>query len=159
MYFKENYVSQLRLRFKVRIYQEFRIDFFLFSNTQILGYTQNFLEETKHSQYVNEKNESLLQFCQVVEKIFSTGIAAGCNSLGFTKQFDAWTVLKKIAQFKKDGNFQYRYSVENVKKQKNVLTNIGKLRLLIRYCLVNKCLHVPVEYLVCYYFLLNLEII
>lgn len=116
--------------------------------------TQSFLEEIQHSQYVSEQNSHLPIFCLGVEKIFNTGLLVSVNSIGFIKHVDAWSLLDKISCVKDEIiTYAFRSSVENVKLHKNVLTKVGKLRLLIRYCLVSKCLHVPVEYLVSYFFL------
>lgn len=105
------------------------------------------LEELQISQHVTDASPSLLKFCQTIEKIFTSGIVAISSTLGFVKCLEAWDVFKKLAQNKRDGGFQYRNSVEHVKKHRNVFSNIGKLRLLIRYALVNKCLYAPVEYI------------
>ncbi|XP_065158984.1 uncharacterized protein [Atheta coriaria] len=44
-------------------------------------------------------------------------------------------------------NYQITQVIESVKQRKDVLTQDGRFRLAVRYCLVRKCLHRPIEYL------------
>ena len=46
-------------------------------------------------------------------------------------------------------SFSFIRAVEIAKTCYKVKTPTGRLRLLIRCCLVNKCLHIPVEIAVC----------
>jgi hypothetical protein len=45
-------------------------------------------------------------------------------------------------------SFSYRNSVQEVQSTKHVQTPLGKFRLLVRHCLMKKCLHFSLQYLV-----------
>lgn len=44
--------------------------------------------------------------------------------------------------------FAYKTAVDKVQEFRNVQTPLGRFRLLVRFCLVYKCLHVPVQQIV-----------
>lgn len=115
----------------------------------ISGYIIKFLEDIKEFNCISDDNPNLAVFCENVEKIFHYGLISSHNSFGFTKPNDPWTWLEKISNVRDDIiTFGYINSVESVKHYQSILSNVGKLRLLIRNCLNRKSLHVPVEYLV-----------
>jgi hypothetical protein len=66
----------------------------------------------------------------------------------------SWLKLYKTIYYCSSAAFNYISSVNAVKASQKVVTPTGRLRLLIRSCLVNRCLHVPVEILVCLILLL-----
>ncbi|XP_022903455.1 uncharacterized protein [Onthophagus taurus] len=111
------------------------------------GCILNFFEEIKENG-INDSNPDLLVFCSTTEKIFSTGLNQIHNTLGFIKSINnPWLWLDKIASDKAI-SFTYLNCVEKVRKCKSIQTNLGRLRLLIRLCLSQKCLHIPLEYLI-----------
>lgn len=120
---------------------------FLFS-----GCIQRFLQKLQDCDYITDENSNLIQFCQNLERVFIYGLISVQNAFGFTKSVDPWNWLEKLA-FSKDSSISFSFinSVEAVKRYQSILTNTGKLRLLIRNCLTSKSLHVPVEYLVSFY--------
>lgn len=114
-----------------------------------LSFLNELNENGNKNKNVNESSPTLLHFCQIIEKIFYSKLQTTCNTLGFIKYNTPWSWLAEIAE---DNHylitFSYKNSVDGVKEQKHIVTNTGKFRLLIRHFLVNKCLHVPVQYLV-----------
>ncbi|GJQ72241.1 hypothetical protein Trydic_g3332 [Trypoxylus dichotomus] len=114
----------------------------------IKGCILAFLEEIRINHCINDSNAVLLLFCQNLEKILNLGLVPVYNTFGFCKYIDAWIWLEKITH-DRNANLSYSYvhCIGNVKLCRNVITNIGKLRLLIRLCLIHKCLHIPIEYL------------
>lgn len=115
----------------------------------ISGCTLNFLTELNNLENILDTNATLVRFCQTLENIFIQGLKTSCNTLGFIKYTDPWTWLENVGATKHNLiTFSYRTSVDTVKQFRNVFTNTGRFRLLIRYCLVNKCLHVPLEFMV-----------
>lgn len=116
------------------------------------GCIARFLQDTKTTGHISDKNTHLIGFCQCVEAVFNNGLLQQIT-FPFTKTTSAWSWLEKCASAKHNVvTFTYLSAVEEAKKYKYILTNSGKLRLLIRICLNEKCLHVPVQYLVsCYY--------
>lgn len=118
-----------------------------------------FLEEIKINNCINDSNSILLLFCQSLEKIFSLGLLPCHNTFGLFKYVDPWVWLEKITHNKNsDISYSYSHCVDNAKLCRNVITNIGRLRLLIRLCLVYKCIHIPLEYLVSNYYTLYVHI-
>lgn len=107
-----------------------------------------FLEEIKINHCINDSNSILLLFCQTLEKILNYGLIP-VHTFGFSKYVEPWVWMEKITHDKNtDLLYSYLHCVDTVKLHKNVMTNIGKLRLLMRLCLIHKCLHIPIEYLV-----------
>ncbi|GLH16124.1 uncharacterized protein GBIM_20481 [Gryllus bimaculatus] len=96
---------------------------------------------------VLDSNENLKQFCSYVERIFQKGLLLRSYSLGFLKVPESWHWLEEIATMEHGANYNYISSVTHVKNSPKLSTALGKLRHLIRVCLVNRCLHVPVEIL------------
>lgn len=105
------------------------------------------LVQTSGSNEVTDENAELQPFCQILERVFQKGLLRN-TTLGFTKISESWYWLEQVASQQNGVPFSYVSSVNAVKSSHKVLTPIGKLRLLIRTCLVKRCLHVPVEILV-----------
>ncbi|XP_076248305.1 uncharacterized protein LOC143188119 isoform X2 [Calliopsis andreniformis] len=68
--------------------------------------------------------------------------------VNFPKLPDAWYWLEEIAEKHFSSSCTYSLVVEQVKQNQKVHTPTGRLRLLIRTCLMRKCLYMPVEMLV-----------
>lgn len=99
--------------------------------------------------YVADSAPTLINFCQIIEKVFYSNIKVISNTLGFIKCITPWMWMEEIVNENHFPiTFPYKNSIDFVKGQKNVATNAGKFRLLIRHLLVSKCLHIPIEYLV-----------
>lgn len=94
---------------------------------------------------INDTSEDLLLLCNALENIFRKGIIG-----------HSWDWLEEMKSQMESGSimksFNFVRSVEAVKTCPKVKTSVGRLRLLIRYCLIHKCLHVPVEVMVCLVF-------
>jgi hypothetical protein len=105
------------------------------------------LVQTSGSSEITDDNAELQHFCQNLERVFQKGLLRS-TSLGFAKVSESWYWLEQLASQHSGVAFNYISSVNAVKTSQKVVTPTGKLRLLIRTCLVNRCLHVPVEILV-----------
>ncbi|XP_049950780.1 uncharacterized protein LOC126458033 isoform X1 [Schistocerca serialis cubense] len=97
---------------------------------------------------VTDNNETLYPFCMCVETVLQRGLSYIHGPFGLIKTPQSWTWLEQIAQRYPGAPYSYVSSVNEVRNSKKVTTPVGKLRLLIRVCLVRKCLHVPVELIV-----------
>lgn len=97
---------------------------------------------------VTDSNETLYPFCMCVETVFQRGLSYTHGPFGLIKTPQSWTWLEQLAQRYPSAPYSYVSSVNEVRNSKKVTTPLGKLRLLIRVCLVKKCLHVPVEFIV-----------
>ncbi|XP_017768613.1 PREDICTED: uncharacterized protein LOC108556841 [Nicrophorus vespilloides] len=95
---------------------------------------------------INDDCDALIGFCQCVERIFAKGILQKPNSFGIIRRIDAWTWMERISNELND--FGYKSSVESARNRKDIFTNRGRFRALVRYCLNRRCLHVPVEQLI-----------
>lgn len=105
------------------------------------------LVQTSGSSEITDDNAELQHFCQNLERVFQKGLLRN-TSLGFAKVSESWYWLEQLASQRSGVAFNYVSSVNAVKTSQKVVTPTGKLRLLIRTCLVHRCLHVPVEILV-----------
>ncbi|KAF3429268.1 hypothetical protein E2986_10204 [Frieseomelitta varia] len=97
---------------------------------------------------IDEENEDLLFFFKSLEKCFQKGILMRLNPISFPKLPDAWYWMEEIAEKHFSSSCTYSLVVEQVKQNSKVYTPTGRLRLLIKTCLMRKCLHMPVEMLV-----------
>ncbi|PNF43814.1 hypothetical protein B7P43_G07762 [Cryptotermes secundus] len=105
------------------------------------------LVQMSGSSEITDDNAELQHFCQSLERVFQKGLLRN-TALGFTNVFESWYWLEQLACQHSGATFNYISSVNAVKASQKVVTPTGRLRLLIRTCLVNRCLHVPVEILV-----------
>ncbi|XP_012138958.2 uncharacterized protein LOC100874999 isoform X1 [Megachile rotundata] len=112
---------------------------------ELKGWTRKL---TEHGKEIDDENEDLPAFCKCLEKCFQKGILLRLSTLGFPKLPDAWYWLEEITEKNFSSCCTYSLVVEQVKQSPKVHTATGRLRLLIRTCLIRKCLHVPVEMLV-----------
>ncbi|XP_076302566.1 LOW QUALITY PROTEIN: uncharacterized protein LOC143220866 [Lasioglossum baleicum] len=97
---------------------------------------------------INDDNEHLLFFYKSLERCFQKGILMRLNPIGFSKLPNAWYWLEEIAEKHFSSCCTYSLVVEQVKQNPKVYTPTGRFRLLIKTCLIRKCLHMPVELLV-----------
>ncbi|KAK9882958.1 hypothetical protein WA026_001176 [Henosepilachna vigintioctopunctata] len=105
---------------------------------------QRFLAEK--SGKISDDNRYLAPFCQKLENIFYAGIKNSNKLFSTAAPYD-W--LLNISKTKKlELQFNYLNALYEVEKNRFLTSRLGKFRLLLRYCLTLKCLHVPVEYLV-----------
>ncbi|CAK9833293.1 hypothetical protein ANTRET_LOCUS10002 [Anthophora retusa] len=112
---------------------------------ELKGWTRKLTETGKE---IDDENKDLVFFCKSLEKCFQKGILMRMNPVNFPKLPDAWYWLEEIAEKHFSSCCTYSLVVEQVKHVPKVYTPTGHLRLLIRTCLVKKCLHMPVEMLV-----------
>ncbi|XP_044758536.1 uncharacterized protein LOC123316500 [Coccinella septempunctata] len=108
------------------------------------GCAQRFLEEP--SGKIDDENRFLPSFCQKIETIFYTGLRN--TKKYFAREEEPYEWMEEVARDKCwKFPFQYLNSLYEVQKNQCLKSRLGKFRLLLRYCLVNRCLHAPVEYL------------
>ncbi|PSN36850.1 hypothetical protein C0J52_14969 [Blattella germanica] len=103
--------------------------------------------QTSDSSEITDGNGELQPFCQILEKIFQKGLLRN-STMGFTKVSESWNWLEQMGHQNNGVPYSFTSSVIAVKSSQKVVTPTGKLRLLIRTCLVNRCLQVPVELLI-----------
>lgn len=105
------------------------------------------LVQTSGNSGITDDNAELQDFCQSLERVFQKGLLRS-TTMGFTNVSESWYWLEHLASEHSGATFNYISSVNAVKASQKVVTPTGRLRLLIRTCLVSRCLHVPVEILV-----------
>lgn len=90
---------------------------------------------------------SLVPFCETLEAIFNQGLVIRGDMVP-----PPWAWLNAVAYEMDRGVvpriFSYVRSIEETRESQKVLTELGKFRLLLRCCMLHKCLHVPVEVMV-----------
>lgn len=112
---------------------------------ELKGWTRKL---TEYGQEIEDDNPDLPQFCRSLEKCFQKGVLIRFNTIGFPKVPDAWHWLEEVACKNLSSCCTFSLALAQVQQNPKVQTATGKLRLLIRTCLVRKCLHTPVEFLV-----------
>ncbi|RZC42927.1 uncharacterized protein BDFB_012717, partial [Asbolus verrucosus] len=109
--------------------------------------TLKLFNEYQASGKIADSSEALLGFCQILETIFHNGFVQNQTSFYGMKKMDVHNWMFAIAAHN-TANFAYKSCVGEIQNYKSVRTGLGKFRLLMRYCLKRKCLHVPLESLV-----------
>lgn len=104
-----------------------------------------------HEKTVTDSSENLQNFCQIIELIFYKGLIQKKHKF-YSKKIEVFTWMSSVSSGDDLTDFIYKNSVKEVQKSKGVKSQLGKFRLLVRYCLVNKCLHYSLEALVSYNF-------
>lgn len=98
-------------------------------------------QEAQTNGDITDKTSDFQLFSEALEKILHKGCYGYCwdwfDELGHDMEIG---IIEK--------SFSYTRAVETVRSCYKVRTPLGKLRLVIRCCLVNKCLHIPVEVMV-----------
>ncbi|XP_043263639.1 uncharacterized protein LOC122403906 isoform X2 [Colletes gigas] len=112
---------------------------------ELKGWTRKLTECDKE---IDDENTDLLYFCKCLEKCLQKGVLLRLNNVSFAKLPDAWYWLEEITEKHFSSCSTYSLAVEQVKQNPKVHTPSGCLRLLIRTCLMRKCLHMPIEMLV-----------
>lgn len=115
---------------------------------EIKGVVQQFLQIISQHSQINDNDFYLATFCNLLEKIFESGLIRQQNTLYFIRYIDsAYCWMSSIVK-EKSVSLTYINCVDQVKSCSETATNRARFRLLVRYCLVKKCVHVPVEYLI-----------
>lgn len=116
----------------------------------LLGHTSKLLREIEENGHISDDSEVLLSFCCVLEKIFYCGLSQSQNKFGFIKNtIEPWNWLEKFARIQNSTiSFAFKSAVDKTTANCTVQSDLGRFRLLIRLCLVAKCLHEPLQYLV-----------
>ncbi|XP_022198271.2 uncharacterized protein LOC111055388 [Nilaparvata lugens] len=109
---------------------------------EIKGYAQQLLAVEGP---ITDTNEYVTKFCECLEKIFQQGLSCVNYSPMTFRPSGIWDWLELMADNRMGETYSYQMAVNNVKECTKVKKNIGRARLLIRTCLVKKCLHVPVH--------------
>ncbi|XP_043585144.1 uncharacterized protein LOC122568918 [Bombus pyrosoma] len=112
---------------------------------ELKGWTRKLIESNIE---IDEENKDLPFFFKCLERCFQKGILMRLNPIGFPKLPDAWYWMEEIAEKHFSSSCTYSLVVEQVTQNPKVYTPTGHLRLLIKTCLMRKCLHMPVEMLV-----------
>ncbi|EGI66555.1 hypothetical protein G5I_04886, partial [Acromyrmex echinatior] len=110
----------------------------------LLGWTRKLIE---HAKEITDENEDLCHFCKCLENCLQKDLLPILDSVGYFKIPYAWHWLEYVAGKNYNGYNTFLLAVEQVKQNTKVHTPAGRLRLLIRICLVRRCLHMPVEIL------------
>ncbi|XP_029671705.1 uncharacterized protein LOC115240603 isoform X2 [Formica exsecta] len=111
---------------------------------ELKGWTRKLMEHTKE---INDENEDLCHFCKCFENCLQKGLLPCLDSVGYLKISYAWHWLEYVAEKNYSSYNTFSLVVEQVKQNSKVHTSIGRIRFLIRVCLVRKCLHMPIEIL------------
>ncbi|XP_018331375.1 uncharacterized protein LOC108741176 isoform X2 [Agrilus planipennis] len=112
------------------------------------GSVLGLIENINGNCFILDSNVGLIEFCILIEKVFSYGLNAQGNFV-FTRQTEAWSWLESSVNNDNDiASFKYSSAVKFVKQEECLSTNKGRLRALIRYCLNDGCLYVPVKHFV-----------
>lgn len=110
-------------------------------NSLPTGHALSLAQEAEQNGEITDKSNDFESFSESIEKILFKGCYGDCwdwlDELGHDMEIG---IIEKF--------FSYTRAVETVRSCLKVRTPIGKLRLLIRCCLVNKCLHIPIEIMV-----------
>ncbi|XP_078032978.1 uncharacterized protein LOC144467861 isoform X2 [Augochlora pura] len=112
---------------------------------ELKGWTRKL---TECDRGIDDRNLDLPLFCKCLEKCLQQGVLMSLTPIGFPKLPDAWYWMEEIAEKHFSSSSTYSLMVEQVKLNPKVQTPTGRLRLLIRTCLIRKCLHMPIEMLV-----------
>lgn len=84
-----------------------------------------------------------------MEKIFHKGLIVQQNTLYFTRTIDPYAWMSSLIKAKSEiVTLTYKNCVDNVKSRCDAANNTARFRLLVKFCLMKRCLHVPVEFLV-----------
>ncbi|XP_018345280.1 PREDICTED: uncharacterized protein LOC108750372 [Trachymyrmex septentrionalis] len=111
---------------------------------ELKGWTRKLIE---HAKEITDENEDLCHFCKCLENCLQKDLLPILDSVGYFKISYAWHWLEYVARKNYNGYNTFLLAVEQVKQNAKVHTSAGRLRLLIRICLVRRCLHMPVEIL------------
>ncbi|XP_011253173.1 uncharacterized protein LOC105249421 isoform X1 [Camponotus floridanus] len=111
---------------------------------ELKGWTRKLMEYAKE---INDENDNLCHFCKCFENCLQKGLLPCLDSIGYLKISNAWHWLEYVAEKNYSSYSTFSLVVEQVKQNLKVHTSIGRLRFLIRICLVRKCLHMPIEIL------------
>ncbi|XP_015437085.1 PREDICTED: uncharacterized protein LOC107192371 [Dufourea novaeangliae] len=112
---------------------------------ELKGWTRKL---TECNTEIDDAHVDLPSFCKCLETCLQKGILMSLTTVGFSKLPDAWFCLEEIAEKHFSSSCTYSLIVEQVKQNLKVQTPNGRLRQLIRTCLMRKCLHMPIEILV-----------
>ncbi|XP_012217341.1 uncharacterized protein [Linepithema humile] len=111
---------------------------------ELKGWTRKLLE---HANEINDENQDLYHFCKCLENCLQQGLLPVFDNIGYLNLAYAWKWLEYIAGKKYNSYNTFSLAAEQVRQNSKVHTSAGRLRLLIRICLVRRCFHMPVEIL------------
>ncbi|XP_060523377.1 uncharacterized protein LOC132700204 [Cylas formicarius] len=112
------------------------------------GFVQHFLTLANENVKIVDNDFYFVSFAQTLEKIFNKGIIRQQNTKYFNRTIDPYVWMVSLAKSNAEANLTYSSCVENVRIRKDIQSNDGRFRLLIKYCLARRIVHVPVELLV-----------
>ncbi|CAG2062548.1 unnamed protein product, partial [Timema podura] len=101
------------------------------------GCTLKLVQEATSKGEINDTNLYLQPFCKNVEQVFQKGLVCNYSALGFTKSAESWHWMKQL-DLRDGSSSSYEASVKMVGSCNKAVSSRGKLRLLIRTCLVRK---------------------
>ncbi|XP_060519174.1 uncharacterized protein LOC132697647 isoform X2 [Cylas formicarius] len=111
------------------------------------GFVQHFLTLANENVKIVDNDFYFVSFAQTLEKIFNKGIIRQQNTKYFNRTIDPYVWMVSLAKSNAEANLTYSSCVENVRIRKDIQSNDGRFRLLIKYCLARRIVHVPVELL------------
>ncbi|KAF4519860.1 hypothetical protein B566_EDAN005198, partial [Ephemera danica] len=106
--------------------------------------TAKLLEDSSKNGIISDTSLSVQPFCETLELI----IMRGLNDNYPLRKPESWYWMENIASPRFETAFCYGMAVESAKVNPKIMSPRGRFRLLVRTCLVQNCLHVPVEKLI-----------
>ncbi|KAJ8926206.1 hypothetical protein NQ314_021444 [Rhamnusium bicolor] len=114
----------------------------------IKGCVQQFFNVINNNGKIYDNYFYFILLGRTLEKVFNKGLIAQQNTLYFTRIIDPYAWMVSIIKAKSGiVTFTYKNCVDIVKERCDIVNNGARFRLLVKYCLAKKCLHVPVEFL------------
>ncbi|KAJ8915173.1 hypothetical protein NQ315_000426 [Exocentrus adspersus] len=115
----------------------------------IKGCVQQFFKISTENTQISDNNPSFVLLGTSLEKIFDKGLIAQQNTLYFNRTIDPYSWMSSLVKAKSDiVTLTYKNCVDNVRERCDTPNNTARFRLLVKYCLMKHCLHVPVEFLI-----------
>ncbi|XP_030762980.1 uncharacterized protein LOC115887654 isoform X1 [Sitophilus oryzae] len=109
---------------------------------------QQFLNLNFTSTPITDNNFYFILFCQTLEKIFNKGLIRQQNTKYFNRIIDPYAWMVSISREKGTTILTYRNCVDCVREKKEIYSNEGRFRYLVKICLLKKCLQVSLECLI-----------
>ncbi|XP_030762981.1 uncharacterized protein LOC115887654 isoform X2 [Sitophilus oryzae] len=106
---------------------------------------QQFLNLNFTSTPITDNNFYFILFCQTLEKIFNKGLIRQQNTKYFNRIIDPYAWMVSISREKGTTILTYRNCVDCVREKKEIYSNEGRFRYLVKICLLKKCLQVSLE--------------
>ncbi|XP_018578539.1 uncharacterized protein LOC108916731 [Anoplophora glabripennis] len=114
----------------------------------IKGCVQQFIKIDNNNDQISDNNPNFIVLENSLEKIFNKGLITQQNTLYFIRTIDPYAWMSSLTKAKSDiVTLTYKNCIDNVKNRCDAVNNTARFRLLVKFCLMKRCLHVPVEFL------------